>query len=379
VAASENRVGERAGLAFNGMLVLESDPSGRRALGMTTLGELFATRESNNFNLIRVLAAAVVIFGHAPVVVGAGEQDFITRTIGIWCGGIAVDLFFSLSGFLVVHSIVTRGAFAYTTSRLLRIFPALIVCMAVSAFLLPLLFASARDSGAWAYFWGNATTSSIQWAIPGLFEAHPSKVVNGSIWSVFIEVRCYAALLIAFLVGALQNRSAFNALFATLLIGGFLFPQLEIWPLSHTGDRPFMAFFLMGTFFYMNRDAIPMNPLLALTALAAIAATRGTPQFPIVYTLALPYLLFTLAFVPGLSWYDRMGDYSYGLYLYGWPAQQVVLALKPGMSIAENQIYAGLLALACAALSWHFIEKSALALKGRIALARKQASLPAYG
>ena len=126
------------------------------------------------------------------------------------------------------------------------------------------------------------------------------------------------------------------------------------------------SFFSAGTLLFLLRAALPMRPLYALAALVVTAPLAGTALFPLIEPLALSYAVLSLglARLPGLGGAARFGDVSYGLYLYAYPIQQMVqqaFAARLGFAGALGLSLAA--TLACAALSWHFIEKRALALK----------------
>lgn len=70
----------------------------------------------------------------------------------------------------------------------------------------------------------------------------------------------------------------------------------------------------------------------------------------------------------------RHTDLSYGLYLYGWPAQQLAWMLPIGKTIAGNIVIATAIALSCAALSWFLVERPALRLKKRFVARGPEAS-----
>ena len=119
----------------------------------------------NNFNLMRLVAAWLVIYGHARAITKAGGQDLITwLTQFKFAGGVAVDVFFVISGFLIAASLQRNDVRSYLASRALRIVPGLAVCVALSAFVLgPLLTTSAdywHRPEVWRYFWINASLKS---------------------------------------------------------------------------------------------------------------------------------------------------------------------------------------------------------------------------
>ena len=68
-------------------------------------------------------------------------------------------------------------------------------------------------------------------------------------------------------------------------------------------------------------------------------------------------------------------DYSYGVYLFAWPTQQVMVATSLSLGLALNpynlSVAAALLTFCIAALSWHLVEKPALKLKNRGATGRR--------
>ena len=86
------------------------------------------------------------------------------------------------------------------------------------------------------------------------------------------------------------------------------------------------------------------------------------------YIVALPYLLLYLAYVPAgfVRKYNQLGDYSYGVYIYGWPLQQTIVFLSPGISVPAMLLLSAAAALTFAVLSWHVVEQPALQLKNTL-------------
>lgn len=338
-----------------------------------SLGQLFEER-ANNFNLIRVLAALAVIYGHAGAITGQGPADFFLRSVGHkFIGGVAVDVFFVLSGFLITSSALSqRGLAYYATSRLLRIYPALIVCVLLSVFLLgPAL--TALDLGAyfhsrqtWVYLWQNMSAWKTQYELPGVFLKNRDHAVNGSLWSLAVEVRLYIIVLVFLWAGLLTRRSAFNAVFALVMVISLARPEIWTPLIQYDNHRDVTLMFLIGAFMWVNRNDIPMNPAVALLILLFASALHKTPYFGLAYTLALPYFVFVAAYLPGLSWFNRAGDYSYGIYLYGWPCQQLALMWWPTSSNLANTAQSSLMAFSMALMSWHLIEQPAMGLKKRL-------------
>jgi len=328
-----------------------------------------SAKPGNNFNLIRLIAAWAVIYGHSYAISAESGQDLVNRLLHFkFAGGVAVDVFFVVSGFLIAASLERNRLPSFLASRAIRILPALIVCVALCAFVLGPVLSTAADywhrPEVWHYFVSNARLArKTEYFLPGVFETLRNHTINGSLWTLPIEARLYLWLALFGLL-SLNRRARFNAIFIVLMAAGLLL-SMRI-PLSPTqSDFAYCrAFFLTGAFAWINRSAIPLSwPLLAATLVFA-AVLHFTDYFYIGYFLALSYGTLFLAFVPKLP-VIRHHDFSYGLYLYGWPSQQLVQMLAPSTGAVGNTLYATLLAGTFAVASWFLIEAPALRMKSR--------------
>ena len=335
-----------------------------------SLGDYFSEK-NNNFNLMRLIAAFSVIYGHAPAVTGRGPNDFFLQLVGYkFIGGVAVDIFFVISGFLITASALGRnGLLYYLMSRFLRIYPALIICVTLSVFVLGSVLTDSSvywsNQQTWSYLWSNATAFSTEYFLPGVFANAHDKAINGSLWSLAVEVRLYFIVFVLATTGILKNRTFFNLLFFVALLTGYFFSEQWLALFHYPNHLHVAMMFMIGSFAWINRFFIPMNPALLCGLLFFVASQHHTPGFGAAYALLLPYLVFYFAFVPGIAWFNNFSDYSYGVYLYGWIAQQLVLYLSPEMTNTLNTLYGCALALVLATVSWHLIESPALRLKER--------------
>jgi peptidoglycan/LPS O-acetylase OafA/YrhL len=195
-----------------------------------TLGDCLKEKQ-NNFNIIRLVAALSVIYGHADAVTGRGPADIFLQYVGFkFIGGVAVDVFFVVSGFLVAASALSgNGILYYLKSRLLRIYPALFVCVGLTVLLLgPALTVSAdywRAPETWRFLWVNASAYGTEYFLPGVFQGMHDKAVNGSLWSLAVEVKMYWIVLALYVLGILKSRSLFNGLFFCSLVVGYFAPD----------------------------------------------------------------------------------------------------------------------------------------------------------
>jgi peptidoglycan/LPS O-acetylase OafA/YrhL len=334
-----------------------------------------AQGRDNNFNLIRFVAAFAVLVSHAfPIALGEGAAEPLEALFGRSLGSVAVFVFFAVSGFLIAASFArARSPGAFWQARALRILP----CLVVSTLLVGLVMgplvttlppaAYLADPATWTFLLRNILMALPQYTLPGVFESNPYPTVLGSIWTLIHEVGCYAMLFAVGILGLLRPRlfglvlMAYAAVWAVTLGAGIpLHGKLEQFRLL---ALPFLA----GMALHVWRDRIPMSGLLALGLIALAAALRATPLYTLAFTLALAYATFWCAFVPrGLvRAYNRVGDYSYGLYLYAFPVQGLAVWLWGPLTPLGNVVLAFPLTLALAILSWHWVEAPALRLRGR--------------
>lgn len=343
--------------------------------GFQTIADGFA-RGDDNFLLLRFVAAALVIYGHAPAIGGHDTQDLFLRiNWGRYSGAIAVDLFFVISGFLVSASWLRNPNLGrFLRARALRIVPAYAACILACAFAVGPLFTalSLRDYFSNAQTWDYVGTNlhfgpRLLWQLPGVFSDHPTPTINGSIWTLPVEVFMYVCVALAGIFGILARRVVATALLALTFILVALFAEPTAKPIVAEYLR-MAALFALGSVCYVWRERIPNHGALLL-ALAVLAWTlRDTVAYPCLFALAEAAFVFWFAYRFGgtpsrLRGFNRLGDYSYGLYLWGYPAQQIFVAIAGPQSVWIDAICGFGLALWIAILSWHVIEQPALRWK----------------
>ncbi len=344
------------------------------------LSDYVAQGRDNNFNLIRLVAALSVLVTHSfAIATGNQLAEPLRDSLGLTMGDIAVDVFFTTSGFLVTASLLVRQSFIeFVWARALRIYPALWVMLLLTVFGLGVFFTTKPLS---VYFTTPQTYVyvakcavlffGLAYNLPGVFEAniYPG-AVNGSLWSMASEVRLYAILVLGWLALRLVREHRIT-LFKAMVVGfaGLAGVAVLILHLRQDDAGQFPRLFYMffaGSAFYVLRHRITVSPWLVLALSLALIATIGnTFGFVLAYLLSIQYLLFYLAYVPAgfIRHYNKLGDYSYGIYIYAFPVQQSISALMPGISILKMTAIAMPLTILLAVLSWHLLEKHALSYK----------------
>jgi peptidoglycan/LPS O-acetylase OafA/YrhL len=345
---------------------------------MTRLADVASGRD-NNFNLIRLMAACGVLVTHSYALVGLPPlSEPLRGLVGISFGTVAVDAFFVTSGFLVTGSLLARrNLLEFLLARVLRVYPALMALVLLTAFILgPALTTSPAgellQTPEWrAYVIDNLTLlGGVAHYLPGLFEANPfPRAVNASLWTLPYEVWLYVSLLaMGVLTGVARERArAISMLVVLVAIGAVVAHFANHFAFKHHEHTTRLCLmFYAGAALQVGRKWVPLTAGLffAAAALVCLAAFRAETFF-VAYHLLLPYLLIWLAYVPdgAVRAFNRLGDYSYGAYLYAFPVQQVLAATIPGISLIGMLAAALAISLGLAILSWHLLEKRALALK----------------
>ena len=165
-----------------------------------------ASGRDNNFNLIRFIAASLVLISHSyPLAMGKGFPEPLSEPLATSWGSIAVDVFFVASGFFIAASFSLKSSFkSFVMARILRIYPALIVVTILTVFVLGPIFSNLTvfdyftSSQTYQYLIKNMTLiTGIEYNLPGVFSENPYEhAVNGSLWTLPYEIKMYFLLVL---------------------------------------------------------------------------------------------------------------------------------------------------------------------------------------
>jgi peptidoglycan/LPS O-acetylase OafA/YrhL len=341
-----------------------------------TLAESMSAKE-NHLNLIRAVAAVAVLISHAwPITLGMGSVEPVERIIGYTLGQLAVLIFFAISGFLITASYDrSRSNKKYIVARTARLIPGLFISVTAVALIMGPLVSNLppsfyfSDIGTYKFILKNTTLISPQYRLPGVFQDNPMQDVEGSIWTLAYEVMCYGVIFMMGILGAFKNVRILQVITAVIIVLLMTLNMLD-YSISPRIDI-FVEFalpFSFGMAFYIWRNKINISVFLTILILAIAFASMGTKAYPVLIALALSYATIVLAYMPN-PWfltYNRFGDYSYGIYIYAFPVQGLMVHLSKGeMSPAENIAAALPATVLLAVLSWHLVEKPALQIAKR--------------
>lgn len=340
--------------------------------------------QKNGFTVLRLIAALLVMVSHAYELCppGARADPLALKTHLIALSTLGVDSFFVISGFLITQSLRRDPSIlTYLRNRFLRICPALWVVLLLSTLVLGPMVTLSPDywhsKMTYDYLW-TATIYGYHEFLPGVFAYNPIHNVNGSLWTIPIEVMCYGILLIVSWSGALNWRGCV-ALIAVLLLLHLsaIFPRGEyLLRIELIQLNRFAILFFGGGLLASLGDRVAYRwRFMALAAVLVLAGLflgqTAWQRFSAPYLLLWPYLVIALAFK--LDRCDRLNhfDISYGVYLYSFIVQQCLVQLfaqNPHFGPRSLMLASLPITLFCAILSWQWVEKPALRLKSRRAM-----------
>jgi len=327
--------------------------------------------DGNIFNILRLVFASAVIFSHGYILTGVTDPS--TTILPFSVSRFAVLLFFTLSGFLVTNSLQTRGVGQFALARGLRMLPGLWVMLIVTAIGVCTAFGTVPlaalpgNASLWQYLVTNGFFLGGRYSIEGVFLSNPiPMLVNGSLWTIPREVQCYVALAIVGGLGLLHRRHLILACYGIGIVLHLLLPP-DLVP-ALFALRPLAISFFAGVLLFLYREKVYLSWPLAALVIGLTAISDAGPWRELAAQLAAAYVALVVAIlVPaGCKRFSQaMPDYSFGIYIYAFPLQQMMIAVGIGTTPASNIGMTLLCVLPVAALSWHLIEKPALAYKNR--------------
>jgi peptidoglycan/LPS O-acetylase OafA/YrhL len=331
-------------------------------------------------DVLRFALAVLVIYSHSYALLTGSDR---TEPLYVWTrgqitfGGVAVDAFFILSGYLITHSwLRSDGLFDYLRKRVLRIYPGFAVAVAFGV-LWVAPFSSRGGITIDAVDWVVSTLNLRGYEPSGAFDDVPFRgSLNGSLWSISYEFWCYVG--VAFLgLSSLLARCRLVLLAWLLSIAlsiafvafrwnpggailGVIFGDPRLW-------ARLLPYYLAGCLCCLYRDHIRMTAPLGVLSIALLGLGAILPSWGVAFTFpaALAYLLLFIGRMEPklLRGFTKYGDFSYGIYLYAFPLQQLLVRHVPDLTPLRLFLLATPPTLLAAVLSWHLVEKDFIKLK----------------
>lgn len=323
------------------------------------------TSRQNNFDFLRIVAAFLVLVSHQYALNKLPEPSIFRMSLGTF----AVLIFFSVSGFLVSQSWrQDSSALRFAAKRFLRIWPGLAMVTLVAAFVLGPVVSSLDTRAYYAHpelpdFLRNLKVVTIRYVLPGVFEENVyPRAVNGSLWTIPLEVRCYIALLLIGLVGLMKKPWVVAA--GTVLFGAYYFAVVRD-PLNY--QYHFGLYFFAGVCLDLFRRFWEDKAVYLLAVAGAISLAchlLDADRVALLFLIPVAAVVIGTRSFPVVNRAGRFGDLSYGIYIYAFPVQQTVLwAVGKTLPFAAGLALSAVVTALCAFLSWHLVEYPALRLK----------------
>lgn len=340
----------------------------------------------NSFDAVRLILASLVVLEHSFFLL---ENSFERDPLYVFsdgqsnCGQLAVYLFFVISGFLVTQSwIMDPNLVRYLARRVARIVPGFFTASIIGFLVVAPLASDAPLRYFMAQKWLAIVAQVIalkQASVAGAFAHNPVQLVHGTLWTIQYEFDCYLLVAVLGVAGLLRRRSLITYLvLAVALSTAFVFrdrlPIINYGWLSFLISSPngwpnLLPFFICGSAFYIFRRWIPRSILLFCTSLVALLLTAMYGYFYVTCIFCGTYALLFIALSTetNIKVLRRSVDLSYGIYLYGWLVEQVLIyVFRDRLTPPTLFVCAMPIICAVAWVSWTFIEAPCLTLvRGR--------------
>lgn len=321
----------------------------------------------NNLNILRFICAISVIISHSYALTGNNEPLLIFN--GLTLGEIGVSIFFFFSGILITKSYFNSlSAFDYIVARFLRIFPALLICIILSIFIIGALstkyelFDYYTNFDTYKYFISLTTFSFLLPVLPGVFTDNPENVVNGSLWTLKFEILCYLLVVFLGLTGFLRSKYIFMLIIISLMIvllsqNSFVCNVFKI-----------ISYFYAGVLYYFYSDRVKFNLMLFFCSFFCFILLLIFGLYSIGFLIFGTYVVYCVAFFNSkFSNFLNGNDVSYGLYIYAFPVQQLIVETTDNnINVLSNFFIAFFITFAISYASWKLIEKPSLMLRKKL-------------
>lgn len=328
-------------------------------------------RERNNWDIVRLFMATIVVAYHGFVMTGLPTPAWYSA---IARGDLAVAGFFGLSGYIVAGSYYrAHGLKSYFLSRFCRIYPAYAVSV-LFALAVGLFVSTSRDAGelVWAsgrYLLANLSfLNTIQSRIPGAFDTHLHPEINTAWWTLKIEVAFYVVLPLMLLL--LKGRAGLGWA-ATLYAFGYAWStgwslladpgQSNLYARMARQLPGWTGYFVVGATAYLYRDLLVRHRWI-IAALSAFVVLWGAHTFDALAPLAITTLVLSIGLIGPHIPISRFGDLSFGIYIYHSPIIQLLIwfGVARQVGIVPFFLLSMVLLIPLAWASWTLIEHPAM-------------------
>lgn len=336
--------------------------------------------KKNSLGFLRFIFAVFVVLQHSYVLGKFGNDPLASLSNGqVSLGALAVHGFFIMSGFLITRSYLSiSNIWRYLWHRILRIFPGFWVCLLCTALIFAPIIYIKNHGSLIGYF--SASNSPISYFLQNLFlfikqpdiaqitSSHNEQSLNGSLWTLEWEFKLYLAIGFLGWLSILKKYRLIVLIISVILLLTYFFDpcHCRILLLYWTMDRipPLIILFFSGSILWLYKEKIYWDNKICLILVLLSFAAIPLRIYLWLEPFTLPYILFWLAINLPFSDFDKTGDYSYGIYIYSFPIQQILAEYNlQQLGVGIYFLISFLLTMPLAIISWYLVEKPCLKLK----------------
>ncbi|WP_333572618.1 acyltransferase family protein [Sphingomonas sp.] len=340
--------------------------------------------DRNSLTLVRILLAASVIYSHSLEATHATDETI--ALFGRPISWMAVNGFFALSGFLMYRSLERKPSISsFALARFLRIWPGI----AVMTLVVTILFIPFSTVPLPQYLVGTETLRFIfsnlvlinNYTLTGVYCGGAVLcTVNGSLWTIPWEIRCYFGIALLSKLGLLRSRAFYRFVIPLTIVYALLFAYPPVHARLDALLHGHLYYpeqvgrlwtsFMLGALAYAMRHRIPLSWAGALALFGLVFVTRNAMVGDLVRSIAILYWILCLGFHSRVLVKPsaKISDLSFGTYIYSFPVMDVILISFPRVEGHVLGLATFLFVLPVAALSWELVEKPAQALRNNLRL-----------
>ncbi|WP_313386174.1 acyltransferase [Chishuiella sp.] len=328
-------------------------------------------RTENNFDFLRLLFASAVVFSHSYSLTAKEDIVYVLTNKQINLGWLSVDIFFILSGYLILSSLkYSKSIQNYLWKRVLRLYPALFILLLFTLLLVPFVYVGKnilKEASFWSYAPRVLSLFNVQIDMNNVFKNNPyPSAVNGSLWSLCYEFLMYILLLVIY---PFRNKNKLLILFfllaficsyilflfkPTFLNRYFSLIYIDTFQLYRLSKC-----FFAGCLLYLLKLEKLNYFFVRVICISLITLSIYLNLFKYIGPLLLPIFILLIGqlktnYISGII--NKIGDISYGIYIYGFFVQQYLMYFFK-LNVIELTIYGMFFTGILAYFSWNFIEK----------------------
>ncbi|MDO7172727.1 acyltransferase family protein [Mariniflexile sp. AS56] len=336
--------------------------------------------KNNNFDFLRFLFAVFVVISHAYPLSGVDEGSQWVYQVSngqiVWAQ-LGLSGFFVISGYFIFQSLQrSKSVLSYFKKRFLRLFPALFFVLLLTVLLTPFVYhgnvSYFYNTEVYTYLPRNIVLYGFQSGIKGVFDSNFYHAINGSLWTIRYEFSLYIA--IGFLYIFRKNIKVVRLLLSLVFIILFVtynffidrFAGSSILGMQGYHILNLGTFFICGSLFASFSFEKIISKFHLIIAIAVFILAIYFNFFNAIKHIPFPVIVLLIGFnaLPFFSTFGKIGDMSYGIYIYSFPVQQTLVYFFK-LNTYQLMIYSLLISIICGFLSWHLIEKKALVYKNK--------------